>query len=49
MSRYVISLSASRYLNEISDYFLIRNLEAGESPGEPNLGFIVDIGIRFDF
>jgi hypothetical protein len=24
-------------------------LEAGESPGEPNLGFIVDIGIRFDF
>ncbi len=30
MSRYVISLSASRDLNEISDYFLIRNLEVGE-------------------
>ncbi|MEH1935625.1 MAG: type II toxin-antitoxin system RelE/ParE family toxin [Nostoc sp.] len=30
MSRYVISLSASRDLDEISDYFLIRNLEAGE-------------------
>ncbi|MEH2410279.1 type II toxin-antitoxin system RelE/ParE family toxin [Nostoc sp.] len=30
MSRYVISLSASRDLNEISDYFLIQNLEAGE-------------------
>jgi len=30
MSRYLISLSASRDLNEIADYFLMRNLEAGE-------------------
>ncbi|MBW4556799.1 MAG: type II toxin-antitoxin system RelE/ParE family toxin [Trichormus sp. ATA11-4-KO1] len=30
MSRYIISPSASRDLNEISDYFLIINLAAGE-------------------
>lgn len=31
MSRYIISPSASRDLNEISDYFLIINLAAGEN------------------
>jgi toxin ParE1/3/4 len=30
MSHCVISLSASRDLNAISDYFLARNIEAGE-------------------
>jgi toxin ParE1/3/4 len=30
MSNYIISPSASRDLNEIADYFLTRNLEAGE-------------------
>ena len=30
MSNYIISPSASRDLNEIADYFLPRNLEAGE-------------------
>ena len=30
MSNYIISPSASRDLNEIADYFLARNLEAGE-------------------
>ncbi|BAY91922.1 MULTISPECIES: type II toxin-antitoxin system RelE/ParE family toxin [unclassified Tolypothrix] len=30
MSRYIISPSASRDLNEIADYFLTINLEAGE-------------------
>jgi plasmid stabilization system protein ParE len=30
MSRYVIAPSASRDLNKIADYFLPRNLEAGE-------------------
>ncbi|MEH2012296.1 type II toxin-antitoxin system RelE/ParE family toxin [Nostoc sp.] len=30
MSNYIISPSASRDLNEIADYFLPKNLEAGE-------------------
>lgn len=30
MSRYIITPSASRDLNQIADYFLTRNLEAGE-------------------
>lgn len=30
MSRYIIAPSASRDLNQIADYFLTRNLEAGE-------------------
>lgn len=30
MSRYIISLEASRDLNEIIDYFVSRNVEAGE-------------------
>jgi toxin ParE1/3/4 len=30
MSSYIISPSASRDLNQIADYFLARNLEAGE-------------------
>ena len=30
MSRYIISPLASRDLNAIADYFLERNLEAGE-------------------
>ena len=30
MNRYLISPSASRDLNAIADYFLERNLEAGE-------------------
>ena len=30
MSNYIISPSASRDLNQIADYFLPRNLEAGE-------------------
>ena len=30
MSHYIISPSASRDLNSIADYFLTRNLEAGE-------------------
>lgn len=30
MSRYIIAPSASRDLNEIADYFLVRNMEAGE-------------------
>ncbi|QLE56944.1 type II toxin-antitoxin system RelE/ParE family toxin [Nostoc sp. TCL26-01] len=30
MSNYIIAPSASRDLNEIADYFLVRNLEAGE-------------------
>jgi toxin ParE1/3/4 len=30
MSNYIIAPSASRDLSEIADYFLIRNLEAGE-------------------
>ena len=30
MRRYIISPSASRDLNNIADYFLTRNLEAGE-------------------
>ncbi|MEH1838219.1 MAG: type II toxin-antitoxin system RelE/ParE family toxin [Nostoc sp.] len=30
MSNYIIAPSASRDLNEIADYFLTRNLEAGE-------------------
>ncbi len=30
MSRYIISPSASRDLNAIADYFLNRNVEAGE-------------------
>ncbi|MCL1463541.1 type II toxin-antitoxin system RelE/ParE family toxin [Argonema galeatum] len=30
MSRYIISPSASRDLNEIIDYFASRNVEAGE-------------------
>ncbi len=30
MSRYIISPSASRDLNQIADYFLPRNLEKGE-------------------
>lgn len=30
MSRYIIAPSASRDLNEIADYFLARNIEAGE-------------------
>lgn len=31
MSRYIISPSATRDLNEIADYFLTINLEAGEN------------------
>lgn len=30
MSNYIISPSASRDLNQIADYFLTKNLEAGE-------------------
>jgi len=30
MSDFIIALSASRDLNQISEYFLSRNLEAGE-------------------
>lgn len=30
MNRYIISPSATRDLNTIADYFLIRNVEAGE-------------------
>ncbi len=30
MSNYIISPSATRDLNQIADYFLVRNLEAGE-------------------
>jgi len=30
MSRYIISPEASRDLNEITDYFTTRNVEAGE-------------------
>ncbi|WP_375470153.1 type II toxin-antitoxin system RelE/ParE family toxin [uncultured Nostoc sp.] len=30
MSNYIIAPSASRDLNEIADYFLTRNLDAGE-------------------
>lgn len=30
MSRYLISPTASRDLNEISDYFALHNIEAGE-------------------
>ena len=30
MSRYIISPAASRDLDEISDYFVSRNIEAGE-------------------
>ncbi len=30
MSLYIISPSASRDLNQIADYFLLRNIETGE-------------------
>lgn len=30
MSRYIITLSASRDLDEIAEYFLVRNIDAGE-------------------
>ncbi|WP_333372805.1 type II toxin-antitoxin system RelE/ParE family toxin [Microcoleus sp. N9_B4] len=30
MSRYIISPEASRDLNEITDYFATRNIDAGE-------------------
>lgn len=33
MSRYIISPEASQDLDEISDYFLSRSLEAGERFG----------------
>ena len=31
MSVYIVSPSASKDLNQIADYFLVRNLEAGEN------------------